>query len=73
MATNLSLNAETPTANKTASRNPSCNYAPQCCWYETDSEKGQVCSNRNDLVCRKLHEEVFGQDEPTPRFGAADC
>jgi hypothetical protein len=43
--------------------NPVCDSAAYCCWYETTREIGDICTNRNNLVCRIRREEVFGESE----------
>ncbi|MDR2349556.1 MAG: hypothetical protein LBF41_02870 [Deltaproteobacteria bacterium] len=42
--------------------NPSCDSAAYCCWYETSKDLGNICTNRNALVCQIRREEVFGDE-----------
>jgi hypothetical protein len=64
MATDLTISNDLPKNRITLS----CNYAPQCLWYESPTTSSSACSNRNSLVCQKHCEEVFGHGEsPKPK------
>jgi hypothetical protein len=59
MATDLSIGEKPFKSNRAFS----CNYAPQCLWYETKAATSSICINRDTLACQKRCEEVFGQND----------